>query len=171
MARSWEKRTSLGVRTGALYLAVVAIVVVVLGPLVWAAISSISPQVELLEVPPHWFPHAPTLSGYTDLLHPTVRGLMPAVYAFRRSLGNTLAVSAATTLLCLIAGSVAAYAFARLQFAGKRSIYNLVVFTQMLPTVALISRSTSSSSGSGSPTRSRASSSCMRASRCPSSSG
>ena len=43
MAGSWEKRASLGVRAGALYLAVVAIVVVVLGPLVWAVISSISP--------------------------------------------------------------------------------------------------------------------------------
>jgi multiple sugar transport system permease protein len=138
MARSLRRRMSRGVRTGALYLAVAAIVIVVLGPLVWAAISSISPQVELLEAPPHWLPHAPTLSGYLDLLHPTVSGLMPAVYAFRRSLGNTLVVSAVTTLVCLIVGSVAAYAFARLQFAAKRSIFNLVVFTQMLPTVALI---------------------------------
>ena len=63
---------------------------------------------------------------------------MPAVYSFRRSLANTLIVSVVTTLVCLAVGSITAYAFARLQFVAKRSIFNLVVFTQMLPSVALI---------------------------------
>ncbi len=138
MVRSWPRRVAGGARLAALYLAVAAIVVAALGPLAWAAISSISSQVELLEVPPHWIPHTPTLSGYRDLLHPTASGLMPAVYSFRRSLANTLLVSGVTTLVCLVVGSIAAYAFARLHFAAKRSIFNLVVFTQMLPSVALI---------------------------------
>jgi multiple sugar transport system permease protein len=138
MGRSRRRRVASGARAAALYLTVAAIVVAVLGPLAWAAISSVSSQVELLEVPPHWIPHAPTLSGYRDLLRPTVPGLMPAVYSFRRSLANTLVVSAVTTFVCLAVGGIAAYAFARLQFRAKRSTFNLIVFTQMLPSVALI---------------------------------
>jgi multiple sugar transport system permease protein len=127
-----------GIGVMALYMAVAAILFGVLGPLLWAVISIISSQVELLEVPPHWIPHAPTLTSYLNLLHPTTSGLMPAVYEFRRSLVNSLIVSLMTTLICLVVGSVSAYAFARLAFAAKRSIFNVVVFTQMLPTVALI---------------------------------
>lgn len=124
-------------RTG-LYLLVVGIIAFSLAPVVWTFISSISKPVELLSVPPHWVPHEPTLENYVNILHPVKRGLELAAYEFNRALLNSLIAAGATTALCLAVGALAAYAYARLDFPGRNASFLLIVFTQMLPSVALV---------------------------------
>lgn len=121
-----------------LYLLVIGILVFSLAPIVWTFISSISKPVELLSVPPHWVPHEPTLKNYINILHPVERGLELGAYEFNRSLLNSLIAAGVTTALCLVIGSIAAYAYARLNFPGRNASFLVIVFTQMLPSVALV---------------------------------
>lgn len=46
---------------------------------------------------------------------------------------NTLIFATVTTLLCLCFDSMAGYAFARLNFKGKGSLFNLILVTMMVP--------------------------------------
>jgi multiple sugar transport system permease protein len=124
-------------RTG-LYILVFGILAFSLAPILWALISSISLPVELLTVPPHWIPHQPTLKNYITLLHPVARGLELGAYEFNRSILNSFIASGITTVLCLVIGSITAYAYARLEFPGREASFLLIIFTQMLPSVALI---------------------------------
>lgn len=122
----------------ALYASVVIVVFFAVAPILWTLVTSLSPQVELLDVPPHWIPERPTLSGYATLLSPSRANLLPAVYAFNRAMINSLVVSLVTTLICLILGALAAYAFARLQFRGRSLSFYIIIFTQMLPSISLV---------------------------------
>lgn len=121
-----------------LYLLVIGILVFSLAPMVWTFISSISKPVELLSVPPHWIPHEPTFENYINILHPVERGLELGAYEFNRSLLNSLIAAGVTTAFCLVVGSIAAYAYARLDFPGRNASFLVIVFTQMLPSVALV---------------------------------
>lgn len=121
-----------------LYLLVFGILAFSLAPILWTLISSLSLPVELLSVPPHWIPEQPTLKNYSTLLNPVERGLDLPAYEFNRSLLNSLVAAGVTTLICLVIGSITAYAYARLEFPGRQASFLLIVFTQMLPAVALV---------------------------------
>ena len=104
----------------------------------WTLISSISLPVDLLSVPPHWIPDNPTLQNYINLLHPIERGLQLGAYEFGHSLMNSFIAAGVTTIICLFIGSITAYAYARLEFRGRDTSFMVIVFTQMLPSVALV---------------------------------
>jgi multiple sugar transport system permease protein len=118
------------------YLGALGVVLYALLPFAWVAISSISPQVELTSIPPHVIPEHPTLDNYARLLGGAERSDV-AAYEFRRALLNTLVVGLVVTGAGLVAGSAAAYAFARMRFRGRTGLFLLVVFTQLLPSLAL----------------------------------
>ena len=121
-----------------LYILVFGILAFSLGPILWMLISSISLPVELLSVPPHWIPHMPTLKNYLTLLYPVARGLQLGAYEFDRALLNSFISAGVTTVLCLIIGSITAYSYARLDFPGRQASFLLIIFTQFLPSVALV---------------------------------
>ncbi|MCL5986824.1 MAG: carbohydrate ABC transporter permease [Actinobacteria bacterium] len=54
------------------------------------------------------------------------------------ALGNSLRVAIITTILCIILGIFAAYAFARLKFKFANVIFISLIFTQMIPPVSLL---------------------------------
>jgi len=121
-----------------LYILVIGILAFSLAPILWTFISSISKPVELLSVPPHWIPNEPTLKNYINLLHPVERGLQLGAYEFGKALVNSLIAASVTTIICLIIGSITAYAFARLDFRGRDTTFLAIIFSQMLPSVALV---------------------------------
>jgi multiple sugar transport system permease protein len=121
-----------------LYILVFGILFFSLAPILWTLISSISEPVELRAVPPHWIPEQPTLKNYITLLNPVGRGLALGAYEFNRSLVNSFVAAGVTTLVCLVIGSITAYAYARLDFPGRQASFVLILFTQMLPSVALV---------------------------------
>ncbi|WP_328989583.1 carbohydrate ABC transporter permease [Kribbella sp. NBC_01245] len=104
--------------------------VVVLAPLAWLAISSISAPSDLVEV--HWFPSDPTLSRYRELFS------SPASDGFRVSMLNSLVVASATTVISLVVGSLGGYAFARLRFRMRRTTLFAFLAIYMLPPIALV---------------------------------
>lgn len=57
---------------------------------------------------------------------------------FGRALLNSLIVAGTTTILVVVVGVMAAYALARLSFAGKAVVLFVVIATSMFPTVTLV---------------------------------
>jgi len=123
------------------YIAIFALLCMVVGPFLWMFISSISPQVELTATPPHWFPQNPTLFRYEALFAGASEGAtsIPAgVEKFIRGLTNSMIVSVLTTLVCVSTGTLAAYAFARMSVPGKNKFMMAILSSQMLPVIVII---------------------------------
>jgi multiple sugar transport system permease protein len=122
------------------YLLVGLLIFAILGPFIWMIISSISLPSELASVPPHWIPDQPTLDRYRALILGARSGLPVPIAAvnFLRSLFNSLIISSATTIVCIIAGTMAAYAIVRLPLPGKRSFLFGMLAAQMLPVITVI---------------------------------
>ena len=64
---------------------------------------------------------------------------MPGTAAqFLSAIVNSLVVSVGVTLVCMVAGTIAAYAFARLAVPHRRGILVGTLFAQMLPVIVVI---------------------------------
>lgn len=72
--------------------------------------------------------------------HPTVSNFVDAWQSSRFALHflNSLLVALSTTLLCVLLSSMLAYAFARFEFRGKSIMFNLLLFTLMVPSLLLV---------------------------------
>ncbi|NWF70953.1 MAG: carbohydrate ABC transporter permease [Chloroflexi bacterium] len=116
---------------------VILLLIYVFAPLAWLFISSISTRAELLVIPPHWIPEQPTLQNYADILFPGAE-TSRAAQDFGEALGNSIIVSAAVTLISLVVGALAAYAFARLTFPFRQSGLLAIVGLRMLPAVSVV---------------------------------
>jgi len=118
-----------------IYLAALLVAFVILAPLFWLFISSISTQNELISVPAHWIPQAPTFERYWAVL--SAKG-SDAAAVFRTSMGNSLIVASVVTLLCVGLGSLAAYSFARMSFGGQGPFLYIMLFSYMLPPIMIL---------------------------------
>jgi multiple sugar transport system permease protein len=98
-----------------IYLSALVVAIAVLAPPAWLFISSISSQSELLNIPVHWIPQEPSFERYRQIAFAT--GTDSAA-VFRRSMLNSLIIASSVTAICVVIGSVAAYSFARMRFAG-----------------------------------------------------
>ena len=59
-------------------------------------------------------------------------------YVFRIALKNSFLIAVSVTVLSLVVGTLAAYAFAHVRFRGKNALMLLILFTYMLPPAAMI---------------------------------
>lgn len=122
------------------YTFVLMFIFAVVAPFAWMVISSISPQYELSQRPPHWIPENPTLARYRAILFgPQPGQSMPAATSrFVDALISSLVVSSGTTAVTMIAGTMAAYAFARLRLPGRQNLLTGILGAQMLPVMVII---------------------------------
>lgn len=109
-----------------LYLTVTLYVVALLFPIYWILATSLQQSDAI-----NFIPKALTLKNYitiftSDRFNITVPLL------------NSLRVSLATTMICIILGVLSAYAFARLKFKGSNILFLILIFTEMLPPIALL---------------------------------
>jgi len=118
-----------------IYAAAGLVVAAVLAPPFWLVISSLSDQSELLSVPVHWIPQHPTLERYIAIL--TATGSDTAA-VFRQSMWNSILIATCVTLICVGLGSLAAYSFARMQFAGQEPFLYIMLFSYMLPPIMIL---------------------------------
>ena len=118
-----------------IYFAALLVALVVLAPPLWLFISSISTQNELLSVPIHWIPQAPTFERYIAIF--TASGTESAA-VFRRAMYNSIYVASCVTLLCIGFGSLAAYSFARMSFGGQEPFLYIMLFSYMLPPIMIV---------------------------------
>jgi multiple sugar transport system permease protein len=98
-------------------------------PAVWILFTSLKPEVELVQKPITWWPHAPTLDNYVRAF--TDQPLLTY-------LKNSLWVATGATLLSLVVSACAAYAIARLNLKYRQFILTCIVASSMFPLVTLL---------------------------------
>lgn len=97
-------------------------------PVIWIVVMSLKPNAVLMRSTAGFLPIPFTLENYTNLLR---------VSAVPNWLVNSLIVATAMTALTLVVSSLAGYAFARLDFPGKRIVFVLVLAGLMVPEQAV----------------------------------
>ena len=118
-----------------LYGLVIIIVIWTLAPFSWLFVSGLFPYKELLsDRTTSWFPKNPTLKNFQAMFDMSSHIGQRFIYALR----NSLIVAGSVTVICLIFGTLAAYALARLKFPFKNNIIMSLIAIRMLPTIALV---------------------------------
>ena len=104
--------------------------VIVLFPFYWMVLTSVkSYSAYNSEYIPKFFTLSPTLQNYIDAFTSVPLG---------RYFTNTLVFTLITTLLMLAVITLAAFAFARLEFKGKRLAFTLLLSLMMIPNELVI---------------------------------
>jgi multiple sugar transport system permease protein len=118
-----------------LYVSVILIVCWTLAPFTWLFISGLFPYKELIsDRTTSWFPKHPTVKNFQAMFDLNSHIGQRFIYALR----NSIIISGTVTIICLIFGTLAAYALARLEFPFKNNIVMSLVSIRMIPTVALV---------------------------------
>ena len=119
-----------------LYAAMLIALVVVLAPFAWLLISSVAAPVDLIRRPLQWIPSHIDFDRFAQLTF----GSSPddTAQGFRSAIVNSTVIASVVTVVSLIAGTLAAYAFARLHFPGRGWLILAFLATYMLPPIALI---------------------------------
>lgn len=113
----------------AAYAVLMAVVAFVLFPIFWMASSSFKPQTELFARNITMLPVEWTLESYRTVWQGT---------AFPSYFWNSFKVAALSTLCSVVISMYAAYAIARIRFAGRYAFGMLLLITQMLPHILLV---------------------------------
>ncbi len=98
-------------------------------PFLWMVSTSLKLPREIFTFPPTWIPSEFAWSNYTKALT-----AMP----FGRFYLNSLAVAIAVTLLTILTSALAAFAFARLRFRGRDTLFLIYLATLMIPFTVLL---------------------------------
>lgn len=98
-------------------------------PAVWILFTSLKSEVELVQKPITWWPHAPTLDNYVKAF--TDQPLL-------KYLGNSFIVASLATIFSLFVSALAAYAIARLNLKHRQLILTAIIVSSMFPLVTLL---------------------------------
>ena len=98
---------------------------VVMMPYIWMLSTSLKDKGEIFTYPPTWIPHVFRLQNYVDAWNAA---------PFGRYFLNSVFVAVAVTIGQLITCSLAAFAFARMNFKGKNFMFALFLSTTMIST-------------------------------------
>lgn len=115
-----------------IYAAALLLAIVILAPMVWLFVMSISPAADLSAKPLHWWPERIDFSRYATLLS-TIENSAGA--AFTASLRNSIVVAGMATIAALALSVPAGWAVSRTPAIGWS--LSMVIATYMLPPVAL----------------------------------
>ncbi len=121
-----RRRRRTGIRRYLLHAALIVVALVMLYPLIWMVASSFKPTAEIFSqpslIPKHFEP-----SNYA-------RGWQGVNTSFDIFIENSMFISLLAIVGNVFSCSLAAYAFARLHFTGRRIAYVIMLVTLMLPT-------------------------------------
>ncbi len=107
------------------YIVLGATTVVVMLPYIWMVTTSLKGADEVFAYPPTWIPQAWRFQNYVDAWNAA---------PFGRYFFNSLVVAVTVTIGQLITCSLAAFAFARMEFKGKNVMFALFLSTTMIST-------------------------------------
>lgn len=98
-------------------------------PVLWMVLNSFKPNSEIFAWPPVWISENFTLDAYAKLL-----GNKETLRFFF----NSYLISGIVVALTLVISILAAYAFSRFDFAGKKVINTIVISVQAIPPIVLL---------------------------------
>ncbi len=107
---------------GNLLLLLVAVGMVV--PFLWMISTSLKADEYILSIPPQLLPAEPTLASYQRLNE---------LFPIARLFSNSMLAALLSTMGQLLTSSLAAYAFARIEFRARNAIFLLYLATLMIP--------------------------------------
>ena len=105
-------------------IALILVSIVFLGPFLWMVFTSFKPLAEALRLPPTFLPETWVPQNYADAWQSG-----PFLHYTKNSVIVTLSV-VALQLLTIIPAS---YAFAKMDFKGKKILFSLILVTMMIP--------------------------------------
>ncbi len=113
----------IGVLTGLVLGAAFAVL-----PILWMVLSSFKPNSKIFASPPAIF-SSPTIGAYSEILHDPEK---------MRFFLNSYLVAGSVTLLTVVVAILAAFAFSRYEFPGKRAINVVIISMQAVPPITLL---------------------------------
>lgn len=105
-------------------LGLLVIGVLMLAPLVWLIVESLTSERRAFELPPNWIPKPFTTENFRQ-----IDGLIP----FGRMALNSLQVSVLSTAGSMLVSILAGYAFSRLTFRGRDALLMMMLSALMVP--------------------------------------
>jgi len=106
------------------FVLLIAIAFVMVLPFLWMLSSSLKAEGDVFLFPIEWIPTSPQWDNYVQVFQS-----MPfALFTY-----NSFKISILATLGQVITCTMAAYAFARFQFAGRETLFLLLLATMMIP--------------------------------------
>lgn len=123
-----RKRVHFG--TLASYVFLVFAALAALFPIFWTVSTSVKNRVDSYAIPPKFFSFEPTGKNYR---------LLFKNHEFMKALFNSVSIAGTSTLLCVIVGSLAAYAMARNpRFVGRRPLEASLLLARAIPGIVLM---------------------------------
>ncbi len=116
------------IRPFLLGIVIILITLFCLAPILWQVLTSVKVNADISAIPTVYLPQRFTLSHYTEIF---------ARRPFLRYLFNSGLVAVISTFLCLLIGSPAAYALARLKLKGENLILICILGVTLFPYVLL----------------------------------
>ncbi len=126
-----ERRSSSlrSVKSAASYAVLVLFTIISVGPALYIISPAFRDSKSLFSYPPQWLPNEFYLGNFQFLFTET---------SYVRWAINTLIFATGVTLIALVIDTLAGYAFARMQFPLKKTLFGLILATLMVPTAAVL---------------------------------
>lgn len=112
-----------------LYVLMIIVLFVFLGPYVWMFATSVKTQADVYAWPPQILPSEFHWENFVRIWQET---------NLPRAFFNSVFVSTAATVINVFFSSLAAFAFARLEFPGKNKLFMMVLTTMMVPASLMV---------------------------------
>lgn len=101
---------------------VVSIIIII--PFFWMISTSLKTKGALLSIPVEWIPKEPSLYAYKKLF-----GLQD----FSRAVLNSFYLAASTSAVQVLSAAMAAFAFSKISFKGRETLFKAYLGTMMIP--------------------------------------
>lgn len=106
------------------YIVIAIAGIIMIVPFFWLVSASLMTLNEFISVPPKWIPANPQWHNYVDVFQHV---------PFLRYYFNSFIVAISVTALVLLTSAMGGYAFAKLNFFGKKTLFRFTLSTMMFP--------------------------------------
>lgn len=111
------------------YVVLIGLAFIAIAPIVWTFLTSLKFEEDIVTRTMQYIPSRITFENYVKLWNQSGYPVLVV---------NSLIVTSVTVLLCLLTGTVAAYAFSRFQFKGRTQLMLGYLIVRMFPAVLMI---------------------------------
>ena len=106
------------------YTVALLLTVTVLVPFYWMIITSLKSKGALMALPIQWIPKNPSLNSYKKVF---------SLFPFSRAILNSIFVTVSYTVITIISASMAAFAIAKINFKGAKTLFAFYLASMMIP--------------------------------------
>ncbi|MDP1731612.1 MAG: carbohydrate ABC transporter permease [Devosia sp.] len=114
---------------GLSYVVLILLAFICIAPIAWTFLTSIKVESDIVTRTMHYIPPRVTFDNYVKLWNQSSYPILVI---------NSLIVTSVTVLICLLTGTIAAYAFSRFSFKGRTQLMLGYLVVRMFPAVLMI---------------------------------